>query len=163
LKSVLATLLAAGALASPSFAVTTPLPGPVTLDGVGRVVPGMTVQQLAAAWALRTRAVPSLCSYVPFSVGRSHGRALFVEGKLGAVFFDRGARTAQGIGIGSSLAALQRLYGRRLQSESGSHFYFLTRRIRPHWQIRFDTNDANRVVRIGFGESASVHVVEGCP
>jgi hypothetical protein len=150
-------------VASPSFAATTPLPGPVTLDGVGHVVPGMTVHELAAAWGLPTRAVPSLCTYVPFGVGRARGRALFVDGKLGALFFDRGVRTAQGIGIGSSLAALQRSYGRKLQSENGSHFYFLTRRRQPHWQIRFDTNKANRVVRIGFGESASVHVVEGCP
>jgi hypothetical protein len=123
----------------------------------------MTVHELAAAWSLPTRAVPSLCTYLPFTIGPSHGRALFVGGKLGAVFFDRGARTKQGIGIGSTLATLQSFYGRKLQSEHGSHFYFLTRRTEPRWQIRFDTNGANRVVQIGFGESASVHVVAGCP
>jgi hypothetical protein len=140
-----------------------PPPGPVTLDGVGRVVPGITVAELATAWRLPARAVPSLCTYVPFRVGAARGRALFVEGKLGAVFFDRGARTAQGIGIGSSLGMLRRSYGRKLQSESGSHFYFLTGRAHPRWQIRFDTNTANRVVQIAFGETASVHVVAGCP
>jgi hypothetical protein len=123
----------------------------------------MTVHELAAAWRLSARTVPSLCTYIPFSVGKSHGRALFIEGKLGAVFFDRGARTAPGIGIGSSLGMLRRSYGRRLQSDSGSHFYFLTGRAHPRWQIRFDTNAANRVVQIAFGETASVHVVAGCP
>jgi hypothetical protein len=160
---MLATLLAAGAVTISTSAASAPLPGPVTLDGVGGIVPGMTVQQVAAQWRISARAVPSLCTYVPFRVGQSHGRALFLEGKLGAVFFDRGARTAQGIGIGSTLAKLRRSYGRKLQSQSGSHFFFLTRRTRPQWQIRFDTNTANRVVQIAFGESAAVHIVTGCP
>jgi hypothetical protein len=164
---VLATLLAAGALASPSSAAPAPLPGPlpgpVTLDGVGRVVPGITVAELAAAWGLPARAVPSLCTYVPFKVGPARGRALFIHGQLGAVFFAGGVRTASGIGIGSSVGTLRRSYGRKLQSETGSHFYFLTRPAHPRWQIRFDTNTANRVVQISFGDTAAVHVVAGCP
>ena len=70
--------------------------------------------------------------------------------------------TLSGIGIGSTLTGLQRVFGRNLQSVDGSHFFFLTRHASPHWQIRFDTNSANRVVQIGFGEIGSVHVVAGC-
>lgn len=163
MRPVLATLLAAGALAISAEAASDPLPGTVTLDGVGRVVPGMTVAQLAAAWRLHTRAVPAVCTYLPFRVGRASGRALFAHGKLGALFFRSGVHTSRGVGIGSTLATLRRSYGRRLQSDAGSHFYFLTRPASPSWQIRFDTNEQERVVQIAFGDVASVHVVDGCP
>lgn len=163
MRHVFAALLAAGAVASASFAASGPLPGPVTLDGVGGVVPGMSVSQLALAWQLSTRSAPTLCSFLPFRVGPARGRALFVRGRLGALFFDRGVRTAHGIGIGSSLEMLRRSYGPRLRSGSGSHFYFVTRPRKPHWRIRFDTNGDGRVTQIVFGDRAWVHVVAGCP
>ena len=60
------------------------------------------------------------------------------------------------------MTGLQKIYGRRLQSANGSHFYFLRAQDHPSWQIRFDTNGNDRVMQIGFGDSVSVHVVGGC-
>lgn len=161
-RMALAALAAAGAVGASAAAATTDLPAPVTLDGVGGVVPGMTVAQVAAAWGVPLRAVPSACTVVSIRRGPMHGRALFAYGRFGAVFFDRGAAAPGGIAIGSTLAGLRRAYGGRLQGERGSHFYFLTRGRGPHWQLRFDTDRANRVVQIGFGREGSVHVVAGC-
>lgn len=94
------------------------------------------------------------------------GYALFERGRFGAVFFNRGARTPSGIKIGSSLTALRCVYRGRLTSrphayEPGGRYYFLTRRSRPHWQIRFDVSARNRVTQISFG-NAAVRYVEGC-
>jgi hypothetical protein len=148
---------AAAAGASPSF-----LPGPVTLDGIGGVTPGMTAEEVATAWHIPLRLTSTACTIVHVNPGAAHGSAIFVGGKLNAVFFVHGVRTSSGIGIGSTVIGLQKMYGRRLQSANGSHFYFLLRHDQPRWQIRFDTNGNDRVTQIGFGDSLSVHVVAGC-
>jgi hypothetical protein len=148
------------------------LPAPVMLDGVGGATPGMTPRQVGARWHLTLRLSPpigapgSTCRTATVSVGGLHGYALFENNRLGAVFFDRGARTPSGIGIGSSESALRRTYAGRLRREGhayvhGGHYYFLTRRSAPHWRIRFDTNGRGRVTQIGFGARA-VSYVEGC-
>jgi hypothetical protein len=135
----------------------------VTLDGIGGVIPGMTAEQIATAWGIPVSVTSTtLCTIVAIHPGQARGHALFHNGKLGAVFFDQGVHTLSGIGIGSTVTGLQHTFGRNLQSADGSHFFFLTRHQSPHWQIRFDTNNANRVVQIGFGEIGSVHVVAGC-
>jgi hypothetical protein len=94
------------------------------------------------------------------------GYALFERSRFGAAFFTKGARTPSGITIGSSLNALQRAYRGRLTSrpdvyQHGGRNYFLTRRSRPHWQIRFDVSVRDRVTRISFG-NAAVRYTEGC-
>ena len=94
------------------------------------------------------------------------GYALFERGRFGAVFFRRGARTPRGIRIGLTLSALRRAYPGRLTSrphayEPGGRYYFLTRRSKPHWQIRFDVSSGRRVTQISFG-NAAVRYVEGC-
>ena len=150
-------VFAASAGASPSF-----LPGPVTLDGIGGVTPGMTAEEVATAWRIPIRLTSTACTIVRVNPGAARGSAIFVDGKLNAVFFVHGVRTSSGIGIGSTLTGLQKMYGRRLQSASGSHFYFLRAHDHPSWQIRFDTNGNDRVTQIGFGDSVSVHVVAGC-
>ena len=122
----------------------------------------MTPEQVATAWNIPVRLTSTLCTIVNIHAGKASGRALFHQGKLGAVFFDHGVQTLSGIGIGSTLTGLQHTFGRNLQSADDSHFFFLTRHDNPHWQIRFDTDSANRVVQIGFGEIGSVHVVAGC-
>jgi len=148
------------------------LPAPVTLDGVSRVTPGMTPHQVEAHWAIPLQlgapvgAPGSTCRTADVRVGALHGYALFEGGRLGAVFFDRGARTRSGIAIGSSEAALRRTYPGRLRRQPhqylhGGHYYFLRRRRAPHWRIRFDTNGRGRVTQIGFGARA-VAYVEGC-
>jgi len=156
-------MLAAAALLGLSATVAA-APSPaslVTLDGIAGVVPGMTVAQVAAVWGFPIRAVPALCTVATFQSGPLHGRAMFRDGKLDAVFFDRGATTPSGIAIGSTLVHLQQTYGRRLLSVPDSHFFFLTRHDSPHWQIRFDTDASDRVVQIGFGDAA-VQIVAGC-
>ena len=108
----------------------------------------------------------STCRTAVVRVGALHGYALFEGGRLGAVFFDRGARTPSGIAIGSSESALKRTYAGRLRVRPheyvrGGHYYFLTRRQSPHWRSRFDTNAAGRVTQIAFG-ARQVAYVEGC-
>jgi hypothetical protein len=153
-------------------AIAAGLPAPVTLDGVGGVTPGMTPRQVAARWHVTLRLGPpigapgSTCRTAAVSAGGLHGYALFEHNRLGAVFFDRGARTPSGIGIGSSEAKLRRTYPGRLRREGhayvhGGHYYFLTRRRSPRWRIRFDTNGRGRITQIGFGARA-VSYVEGC-
>ena len=158
---MLAPLLAAALLV---------LPAPVTLDGVGRVVPGLTATQVSARWGVAVRPGGGAgldCTAAPVRHGGVDGSALFVRGRLGSVFFDRGVRTPSGIGIGSTLAAIRRVYGSRLEVRPhkyvpGGKYLFLTRARAPHWRIRFDTNGRGRVVRIGFGARPSIEWVEGC-
>ena len=157
-----AALVAAAVVAASASAASGPGPGIVTLDGIGGVVPGMTAEQVATAWGIPVSVTSTLCAIVSIHPGKARGHALFHDGKLGAVFFEYGVHTLSGITIGSTVTGLERTFGRNLQSADGSHFFFLTRHDSPHWQIRFDTNTANRVVQIGFGEIGSVHVVAGC-
>jgi hypothetical protein len=146
-------VFAGSAAAAPSWIVT--------LDGTAGVVPGMSPAQVAAAWGFPVRAVPALCTVVPIQSGRLRGRAMFRNGKLDAIFFDRGVTTPSGITIGSTADTLQQIYGRKLESMPGSHYFFLTRHTAPHWQLRFDTDKSDRVVQIGFGGPA-VQIVAGC-
>jgi hypothetical protein len=161
-RLALAALLVAAVIAASASAASTPAPGIVTLDGIGGVIPGMTAEQVATTWGIPVSVTSTLCTIVSIHPGNARGHALFHDGKLGAVFFDYGVHTLSGIGIGTTVTGLERIFGRNLQSADGSHFFFLTRHSSPHWQIRFDANSANRVVQIGFGEIGSVHVVAGC-
>jgi hypothetical protein len=164
--TVLASVLVAVAAASGAPAK---LPAPLTLDGWSGVVPGMTSRQAAARWGipLSAAAASSPCSASAIRTGALHGYALFEHGKLGAVFLDFGAFTPSGIRIGTSETALRRAFAGRLKREPhkyvrGGHYYFLTRRSSPHWQLRFDTNAKGRITQIGFGTHEAVSLVEGC-
>jgi hypothetical protein len=145
------------------------LPAPVTLDGVGGARPGMTAAAVARAWNTPLRLDAPIrpgCRTAAISRGGMRGYALFERRRFGAVFFTGGARTPSGITIGSSLNALRRAYRGRLTSkphayEHGGRYYFLARRARPHWQIRFDVSVRRRVTRISFG-NAAVRYTEGC-
>jgi hypothetical protein len=87
----------------------------VTLDGVGGVLPGMTAAQVSRIWRTPVRLGPDAasagCRTAKISTGRVRGYALFENGKLGAVWFDRGVRTPSGITIGSTVPQLVRAYG----------------------------------------------------
>jgi hypothetical protein len=129
----------------------------------------MTAAAVSQAWktALRLDApIRPGCRTAVVSRGGMRGFALFERSRFGAVFFTKGARTPSGITIGSSLNALQRAYRGRLTSRPdvyrhGGRNYFLTRRSRPHWQIRFDVSVRDSVTRISFG-NAAVRYTEGC-
>src|SRR5437764_11320325 len=96
LPVVLALAFAVPAAGAPSEKLAA-----VTLDGVGGVVPGMSVAQVGQAWGMTLQPVGRTCGFVRFGVGDVRGRALFSDGKLGALFFDQGATTLSGIGIGT--------------------------------------------------------------
>lgn len=158
------------AVAGLAFAGSSALPAPVTLDGVGGVVPGMTAEQVARRWG--TRVEPGVeeispgCRTANVRKNAVRGYALFERGRFAAVWFERGVRTPSGIGIGSTRATLVRAYGSRLAwkrhaYEPGGWYAFLTRRMSPRWRIRFDVSRFGRVSRIGFGARA-VAYVEGC-
>lgn len=145
-------------------------PTVLTLDGVGGVVPGMTAAQVSRAWGTPVRLGPEAevlgCGTAPIRTGRVRGYALFENGRLGAVWFDRGVRTPSGITIGSTVPQLVRAYGQELQAQIhkyqlGGQYFFLTRKQLPRWRIRFDSNAAARITQIGFGARA-VGYVEGC-
>jgi hypothetical protein len=163
------TLLSAGAIVVVAAGHTTGLPAPVTLEGIAGARPGMTAAAVSRAWKTPVRLGERIrpgCQTSPVSRGGMVGYALFERGRFGAVFFNRGARTPSGIKIGSSLSALRRVYRGRLTSrphayEPRGRYYFLTRRSRPHWQIRFDVSAGGRVTQISFG-NAAVRYVEGC-
>ena len=164
--ALLAFALVAVATAS---GAPTKLPAPLTLDGWGGVVPGMTSRQAATRWGipLSAAAAGSPCSASAIRTKALHGYALFEHGKLGAVFVDFGAFTPSGIRIGSQESVLRRAFAGRLKVQPhkyirGGHYYFLTRRSSPHWQLRFDTNAKGRITQIGFGTHAAVSLVEGC-
>jgi hypothetical protein len=141
----------------------------VTLGGVGGVVPGMTPEQVARRWGTVLRLSEEIrpgCRTANVRRGTLRGYALFERGRFGAAWFRRGVSTPSGIKIGSTRAALVRVYGSRLRwrrhpYEHGGWFVFLTRTSRPRWQIRFDLSRHGRVMQIGFGGPA-VRYDEGC-
>jgi len=133
----------------------------VTLDGVGGVVPGMTTQQVHKLWGVPVPSAKLACGIGHFRVGKLRGYMLFLHGRFGAVFFTHGALTPSGVGIGSPLSKAQAAYGKRLQTAAGSHSYFMTRIGGHPYQLRFDVDNANRIVLLGFGD-VSVHIVGGC-
>jgi hypothetical protein len=167
---VAVALAAAGvaAAAGPAFAVA---PDLVTLDGVNGAVPGLTVAQAGERWGITLKlgdALPgSDCRTAPIVTGGpSRGYALFLDGRLDAVFLFRGARTGKEVRIGSTLARVRAAYGPRLRSRPdkytpGAVNLFVTRAKAPHWQLRIDVSPARRVTGIAFGGPA-VRLVEGC-
>jgi len=153
--------------AAASFLVGVPcsagaISGLVTLDGVAGVTPGMGSARVAELWGIARARADRPCSTVKFHVsdGNLNGYALFLHGRLGAVFFTSGASTATGLHIGTRKGRLRSLYGAQLRTVPGSSSYFLVRKKSPHWQIRFDVSKG-AVSLIGFGDE-TVHFVGSC-
>jgi hypothetical protein len=156
-----AAVLAALALSIAAGGARAGTPQWVTLDGVGGVVPGMPASRVHALWGIPLPPKGRLCSVSRFRVGSLHGYALFLRGRFGSVFFDAGAVTADGVGVGTPLAKAKAEYGKRLRHQAGSSSYFLHRVRAPRYQIRFDVDRHGTIDLVGFGD-ASVHFVGGC-
>jgi hypothetical protein len=146
------------------------LPAQITLNGVSGVFPGLTPMQVARRWALRIVLGPDVaspgCQTAVVRAGAMHGYALFENKKFGAVWFDRGATTATGIKIRSTVEKLRTAYPAGLFKEPnpyqrGAFYYFARRKRAPHYRIRFDVSAGGRVTQIGFGGRA-VGYIEGC-
>ena len=143
------------------------VPSIVTLDGVGDVRPGMTVTQVEQRFGidLHPTVIREGCARASLRSGIVRGQAIFVRGRLGSLWFDRGVLAGRGIGIGSTLAALRRAY-RRLEIQRdpdvpGVRNVYVRRTRAPHWRLRFDISPQGRVTRIAFGD-ASVLLADGC-
>ena len=164
---VVLALLAAGT-------ATAQLRAPVRVSlehGVASVRPGMRTPEVAERWAVSLRpsyevspncgpadirGVPGVAGYVVF----------MPRDRFGAVFLSKGAITGRGIRIGSTLAELKRAY-RRLRREPNRFdpqgaYYFVRRRLAPHWEFRFDVDASKRVRRIVFGTRAAARLDEAC-
>lgn len=165
---VAAAVVGAGAT-SAARERSAPLPAPISLDGVGGVQPGMKIAEVRRRWAVALRLQStrgSECATAAVRRGSLVGHAIFFGDSFGAVFFQAGARTIQGIRIGSTLSELRATFGNRLQSRPnkylrGARDFFVLRRTSPRWQLRFDVSPAGRVTVIAFGDQ-SVRLVEGC-
>jgi hypothetical protein len=143
------------------------LPAPVTLDGFGGAVPGLTPARTAARLGIPVRLSGSDpgCQTAPLASGPLRGYAVFEQGRLGAVFLRSGISTGKGIRVGSTERQVRAAYpGAVVQPHKyvrGGHTFFVTRARAPHWRIRLDTDARGRVTQIGFGGHA-VALVEGC-
>jgi len=169
-RRLLVALAVAGLTCAPAaIGTSTRLPAKITLEGVGGVRPGMTVAQTAARWGIRLRLESQLgssCSLAAVRAGGMSGYAIFLERRFAAVFFRRGAQTAKGVGIGSTLDGLRAAYGERLSSRAnkytpGARDYFVRRVRAPRWELRFDVSPHGHITTIAFGNGA-VRLLEGC-
>jgi hypothetical protein len=143
------------------------LPAPVTLQGVGGVVPGMTPGRVSTAWATYIRLsyeIPgSECATAAIKKGKVRGYAIFENARFGAVFFFGGpVRTDTGIRLGSTMAQVKTAYGSRAKiypdkyTPKAKNVF-----VGGKWKLRFDVNPKGRVTVIAFG-GRPVTYVEGC-
>lgn len=163
-------LLAAFAAASPALAQTRAWP--LTPDGYGPVLIGMTRDQVATALGtqLEGEAIDdaNICVEMGAASGYPDLYFLFENGLLARISAGENSRvlTPRGIGIGASAAQVRRSYGRTLRAEThtylgrpAEYLTFWVRRNRSG--VRFETGIDRRVKTIHAGNS-TIQYIEGC-
>jgi hypothetical protein len=169
MRLVASLVIASIALAAAAVATASPqyVPSIVTLDGVGDVQPGQSVARVERSFGidLRPETISPGCAQAFFRSGGVRGHALFIRGRLGSLWFDRGVIAGRGIALGASFAALKRAYRmlevRRDAYVPAARNAFVRRTRAPHWRLRFDVSPQGRVTRIAFGDR-STYRTEGC-
>lgn len=154
---------------TPTHPVTSGLPAPVTLAGVGGARLGMTATELSRAW--HTRIIPAggtgpQCRTARFTTGGVQGFAIFSQGRLASLWFSgKTMRTDRGIGVGSTLAAVRRTYKPLTETPDE----YVSKAIVAYYEpngpgaagLRFSVNAEGSVAELAWGDQ-SIHLVEGC-
>jgi hypothetical protein len=136
----------------------------ITLDGVAGLTPGMTpaqVQRRLGAPIVLSDAKPgSSCRMARVVTDPLRGYALFLDGRLSALFFTAGVMTDRGIGIGSTPEDIVKAYGSShlifWPAPGGQalvHVYTRARYPGDGRALRFDV-DPDHVTKIGVGGRA---------
>jgi hypothetical protein len=94
------------------------------------------------------------------------GDALFLDGRLSALFFTAGVRTDRGIGIGSTQRELVEAYGSSHLIFSPAavllHVYTRARYLGDGRALRFDLDVSGHVARIAVGGRALSRITGYC-
>ena len=163
-----------------AFAATFLIPAMVAaqqlgFDGISPVNAGMTVRQAEHALHARlTMESPpdsdsSACAIfdvegrdLPFSYMVEHGRVTRAD--LGGEGAKSSIKTANGIGLGSTIAQIKRAYGRRGTWHPNTYTdepVFEIKSTNGRSAILFET-ERGRVIRIHAGRLPSAEYIEGC-
>ena len=172
MKRSLLLLAALAALVPASPAPAQDPTYPLTPQGYGPVLIGMTRDQVAAALGTRLEGDAIDDANVCIEMGAASGYPdlyfLFENGLLARISAGERSpvRTPRGIGIGASAAEVRRAYGRTVQAEThtylgrpAEYLTFWVRRNRSG--VRFETGIDRRVAVIHAGNDAILYI-EGC-
>jgi hypothetical protein len=170
LAALAMTLLVASAVVDSGPAAVaggrTVMPLRITLDGVAGLAPGMTPAQvrrtLRAPIVLSDAKPGSNCRMARIANDPLRGYALFLDGRLSALFFTAGVRTDRGIEMGSPLNEIVEAYGSSHLifwpapgGQRSVHVYTRARYLGDGRALRFDLDaDPDHVTKIGLGGRA---------
>jgi len=137
----------------------------VSADGFKGVRLGMTLDEARTAYGAALLATDGLapgqarCYHVSPAYRSGAFAFLLVEGRIARIdVFAPGPVTAEGVGVGSSAADVQRAYAGRVREVP----YFLTVEPRAGFAIRFET-DGEAVTQYRAGAPSDVQSIQGCP
>ena len=162
--AMVAAAVLALALASPS-----PADARVTLNGVGPLRIGMSVEALRSRFGATLEEEPDPevdCAY--WTSPRFPGLAMMVSSRrLVRIDFDDARwRTASGAGVGMSEREVRALYGRQLRVDehpyTGPEGHYLIYRARSEPLGMIFETDGRRVERYRVGYWNKVQLIEGC-